>query len=310
MSVGRMRKLDYLGGQFAFVDRGSGDPVVFLHNGALGHRLWEHQIEHFARSRRVVAPDLLGHGESDRPERILTADDFVGQIEHLADELALGRFDLVGCCLGGAVALEFARRRPTQVRTLSLVTAVTPKVLASGPFGPFERFTRPGTASREFLRRRLERSPGRQIMSAAMLRWQCGARALADRSFREYVEGLYRSPGEWRIFCNIDYGTFAHLDDFRRPPGFPPTLVLWGNENRIIKAPAGRALARRIGADRAEFWDGCGYMIMRERPEATNRVLEDFFGQAGTDPRARRAWMARAGIEPATPRFSVVCSTN
>jgi pimeloyl-ACP methyl ester carboxylesterase len=223
---------------------------------------------------------LLGHGESDRPATVYTADDFVGQLRHLVDELGLDTFHLVGCCLGGAVALEYARRHPTQVRTLSLVTATTPNVIASGAFGPFERLTRPGTAPRDLLWRALETRPGRRLMSAAMSRWQCGARALADQSFREYVEGLYRSPGEWRVFCNVDYRTFAHLDDFRRPASFPPALVLWGNENPIIKAHAGRELAARIGAERAEFWDGCGYMIMRERPTDTNRLLGDFFASA------------------------------
>jgi pimeloyl-ACP methyl ester carboxylesterase len=290
----------YADSRVRFVDRGSGEAVVFLHNGALGHRLWDCQLQHFARSRRVIAPDFLGHGGSDRPEKLYTADDFVGQLGHLIDELGLDTFHLVGCCLGGAVALEYARRHPTQVRTLSLVTATTPNVIASGFFGPFERLTRPGTAPRDLLWRALETPPGRRIMSAAMSRWQCGARALADQSFREYVEGLYRSPGEWRVFCNVDYRTFAHLDSFRRPAGFPPTLVLWGAENPIIKAHAGRELAARIGADRTEFWDGCGYMIMRERPTETNRLLEEFFAS----PRAGRPGSSRNGA-PRARRVSI-----
>ncbi len=83
------------------------------------------------------------------------------------------------------------------------------------------------------------------------------------------------------MFCNVDYSSFAEVDHFRRPAGFPPTLVMWGNDNRILRASAGRELAATIGAERSEFWDGCGYMIMRERPSETNRVLEDFIDHNG-----------------------------
>ena len=286
-----MEKVDCAGGSLRYVDHGGGDPIVFLHNGALSHRLWDHQLEHFRRTRRVIAPDFLGHGTSDRPRRVYTAGDFVGQVERLADHLGLATFDLVGCCLGGGVALEFARRHPHRVRTLSVFTAVTPKTIASGIFGPFERVTWPGAPAREAAWRTFETRPGRWVMSRVFQRLQCGPRALADPSFRDHVQRLYGSDGEWRVFCNVDYRSFAALDGLRRPPGFPPVLVMWGNDNRILRAGAGRALAAAVGAERSEFWDGCGYMIMRERPADANRVLEEFIGAHAAEhpPRARRA---------------------
>ena len=275
-----MRSLDYDGNQLKFVDRGSGDPIVFLHNGALSHRLWDHQLDHFERTRRVISPDFLGHGESDRPRRIYTADDFVSQVEHLVDHLGLRTFDLVACCLGGGVALEFARRHPDRVRTLSVITAATPKTIASSFLGPFERITWPGSPTREAAWRAFETRPGRWLLSRLFLRMQCGARALADSSFREHALRMYFSDGEWRVFCSADYSGFAHLDDFRKPDDFPPTLLMWGCDNRILRAKAGRELAAVIEPDRSEFWDGCGYMLMRERPDDTNRVLAEFIAQS------------------------------
>ena len=275
-----MRSLDYDGNQLKFVDRGSGEPIVFLHNGALSHRLWDHQLAHFERTRRVIAPDFLGHGESDRPGRIYTADDFVAQVERLVDRLQLETFDLVACCLGGSVALEFARRHPDRVRTLSLITAATPKTIASSFFGPFERITWPGSPAREVAWRAFETRPGRRLLSRLFLRLQCGPKALADRSFREHALRMYASEGEWRVFCNVDYSGFAHLDDLRKPDEFPPTLLMWGCDNRILRAGAGRDLAAALGPDRIEFWDGCGYMLMRERPQETNRVLAEFIAQS------------------------------
>lgn len=274
-----MQAIDFNGASLRYVDRGSGDPIVFLHNGALSHRLWDLQLAHFERTHRVVAPDFLGHGESDRPRGIYTADEFVSQVERLVDHLEITRFDLVGCCLGGGVALEVARRHPARVRTLSLVTAVAPKTIASGIFGAFERITRPGSPAREVAWRAFESRAGRRVMSRMFLRLQCGPRALADESFRDHALRMYSSEGEWRVFCNVDYSSFTELDHFDKPPAFPPALVMWGNDNRILRASAGRDLAAAIESERNEFWDGCGYMIMRERPSDTNRALEDFIGR-------------------------------
>ena len=274
-----MRTIEHDGASLRYVDRGSGAPIVFLHNGALSHRLRDHQLAHFERTHRVIAPDFLGHGESDRPRRIYTAGDFRSQAEHLVDHLGLGTFDLVGCCLGGGVALDFARRHPSRVRTLSVVTAATPGAIGSGIFGPLERITWPGSPAREAAWRAFESRPGRWALSRLFLRLQCGPRALRDGSFRDHVLRMYFSDGEWRVFCNVDYSTFAELDHIDEPAALPPTLVMWGNDNRILRASAGRKLAATIGAERTEFWDGCGYMIMRERPTDTNRVLEEFMGR-------------------------------
>jgi pimeloyl-ACP methyl ester carboxylesterase len=276
-----MDVMQHRGHRLRFVDRGSSEPIVFLHNGALSHRLWDYQLAHFEQARRVVAPDFLGHGASDRPRRIYTADDFVGQVERLVDHLDLTSFDLVGCCLGGGVAMEFARHHPDRVRTLSLITVATPKTIASGIFGPFERLSWPGSPAREAAWRACENRPGRWVMSRAFMRVQCGPRALTDASFREHALRMYFSEGEWRVFCNVDYSSFAELDHFRKPAAFPPTLVMWGNENRALRASAGRELAAAIEPERSEFWDGCGYMIMRERPSETNRVLEEFIARDG-----------------------------
>ena len=281
-----MRTLKHGGHRLRFYDQGSGDPIVFVHNGALSHRLWDYQLEYFEHSHRVVAPDLLGLGGSDRPEILYTAEDYVAQVEQLVDHLGLDRFDLVGCCLGGSVALELARRDPRRVRTLSVVTAATPNTIAAGPFGPFEALSTAGSRRRRALGRLCDSPLGRWAMTRAFYRYQCGPRALADPSFKAHVTRLYRSEGQWRVFCNTSYEGFAALDHFRKPPGFPPTLMMWGERNPILPARAGRELAAAVEPEREEFWADCGYMLMRERPDDTNRVLEEFLAAAANAPEA------------------------
>jgi pimeloyl-ACP methyl ester carboxylesterase len=283
---GAMDVMRYRDHRLKFVDHGNGEPIVFLHNGAVSHRLWDYQLAHFEQSHRVVAPDFLGCGDSDRPNIVYAAEDYVEQVEQLVDHLELERFHLVGCCLGGSAALELTRRQPERVKTLSVVTAATPKAIASGLFGPFERVSKPGSRVRNLLAHALETGPGRLVMGRAFYRMQCGRRVLQDASFKDHVRRLYWREGQWRVFCNTSLEGFAHLDAFSKPAGFPPTLIMWGEKNPILKAWAGRELAAVLEPDRMEFWSDCGYMLMRERPSATNAVLAEHFAQAGSAPQS------------------------
>ena len=275
-----MNSFEYRGHSIRYIDRGEGRPAVFLHNGALSHRLWDYQLDHFQNTRRVIAPDFLGNGDSDRPEMIYTAEDYVAQLRALVDHLGLDTFHLVGCCLGGAVSLAYTETSPERVLGLTVITAATPRTIASGPFRPFEAISRPGTRRRDLIARWCETTTGRRLMRREFMVYQCGSKALEDPTFRDYVMQLYVSPGQWRVFCNTSYAGFGNLDRFTRPPSFPPTLMMWGGKNKILRIRSGRKLAARIQPDRSEFWPESGYMLMRERPEDTNRVLGEFFAEA------------------------------
>lgn len=272
-----MRSLDYQGHRLRYVDRGSGEPILFVHNGGISHRLWDYQLAEFESSHRVVAPDLLGCGESDRPAIRYSAEDYVAQVAHLAGHLQLERFHLVGCCLGGGVVLDFARRHPERVLSVSVVAAATPKTIAAGPFGAIEAISAPGSRLRNAIWRVCETRPGRWLVSQLFYRVQCGRQALSDRSFRDHVRRMYSTDGQWRAFCNTDYSGFAALDALDGAArSLPPTLMMWGRDNLVLRPSAGAELAAAIRPDRVEFWDDCGYMLMRERPLDTNRVLREF----------------------------------
>jgi pimeloyl-ACP methyl ester carboxylesterase len=286
-SAEAMRTLYYRDYRLRYVDRGSGDPIMFVHNGGLSHRLWDHQLAEFEGSHRVIAPDLLGWGESDRPDIRYSAEDYVAQVAALADHLQLDSFHLVGSCLGGGIVLDFARRHPNRVCSVTAIGPVTPRTIASGPFGLFERISSPGSWLRGLMWRFCETGPGRWFASRLLFRLQRGEQAVAeDPSFRRHVKRLQGTEGQWRVLANTDYSGFAavdHVGDGAR--ALPPTLLMWGRENRVLRASAGEELADALDPERAEFWDGCGYFLMRERPGDTNRVLREFIAAHEVAPR-------------------------
>jgi pimeloyl-ACP methyl ester carboxylesterase len=108
--------LDRDGVRLAHVEAGpnvpASPPLVFIHGWIGDHKALLPQIHHFAKTRRVVATHLRGHGDSDAPEQDYTMAGFADDIAWQCRQLELEKPVIVGHSLGGAVALEFAGRHP------------------------------------------------------------------------------------------------------------------------------------------------------------------------------------------------------
>jgi haloalkane dehalogenase len=106
----------------AVVDEGGGDepPLVLLHGNPTWSYLWRKVIPIMAPERRVIAPDLIGHGRSDKPDIDYRLTDHIRYIEGLLDALRLDRVVLVLHDWGGSIGLDWARRHPDRVAGLVL----------------------------------------------------------------------------------------------------------------------------------------------------------------------------------------------
>ena len=108
-----------------YVDDGGigGVPVLFVHSFAGSSAHWAAQLAHLRATRRAVAFDLRGHGESEPPgDRDYHVESLAKDVAAVADALGLKRFVLVGHSLGAAVATSFASSAPDRTAGLVLVT--------------------------------------------------------------------------------------------------------------------------------------------------------------------------------------------
>lgn len=108
----------------AWIEAGEGEPLVLVHGVGMNRAVWGPQIEYLARNYRVIAYDMLGHGDSPLPPEETRLQDLGRQLETLLDELEIERIHLVGHSMGALVALDFALRQPDRVRDLVLLNAV------------------------------------------------------------------------------------------------------------------------------------------------------------------------------------------
>lgn len=105
-----------------YVEAGSGDPVVFVHDFAGDHRSWEPQLRYLSRRYRCIAYNARGYPPSQTPDdpdqysQQLVRDDLLGLLDHLA----LRQVHLVGSGMGSFTALHLALEHPQRVRSLAL----------------------------------------------------------------------------------------------------------------------------------------------------------------------------------------------
>jgi haloalkane dehalogenase len=115
-----LRKTQILDSQMAYREAGSGPSVVLLHGNPTSSYIWRNVIPHLASRARCLAPDLIGMGDSGKPDIAYRYADHVRYFEAWLDALELRDVVLVGYDWGGVLAMDWAARHPTRVRGLAV----------------------------------------------------------------------------------------------------------------------------------------------------------------------------------------------
>ncbi len=134
-----------LGNDIAYVDQGSGRPVVFLHGNPSSSYLWRNIIPYVSDTHRAIAPDLIGMGDSAKPALTDTYTESAAHLHGLLDALDIRDAVLVIHDWGSALGWHYARTRPERVSAICFMEAMTPPFMPIASYaqlGPFEEFLR------------------------------------------------------------------------------------------------------------------------------------------------------------------------
>ena len=263
-------------------DKGSGTPVIFLHNGGGTLWNWAHQLEHFSSKYRVIAPDLPGFGRSYRPFKPLTLNAYVQGLSALLETLDCHKPILVGNCIGASVALEFALHQPQKVTSLALfnICGGTPML---NPYLQFWADLRPHTALGKALHQfmiDLTSHPDLQQLSTHLI--YANNEPDLHPTLNQFIQQQRLDP---RLRASL-YWLVMGLDSFnvfsqprQKPAHFLPVLLGWGAQNRTLTASWAGFIAEWLSPD--QFWliENAGHMPMYEQPKLVNETLEVFFKQ-------------------------------
>ncbi|MGH4035662.1 alpha/beta fold hydrolase [Actinomycetota bacterium Odt1-20B] len=290
--------------------RGSGTPLVFLHNAGASHELWHRQIAHFGERYDVIAPDLVGYGRSDRrPDDPHDQGLYLRMLEHLVDELGLKQVVLVGNCIGSATSVRYAERHPGRVKALVLINVVTARIAAAGGLGPVIRLQRNAR-----LRPLLRRVAGLRLpwrLQAPVFRRLLFGRG-GDRAFMGRLSALYRDPGQTVSLVKLgeDIGTFGPLERSRALAGLP-ICVLHGEENRVL--PLGRAAGtiRALAPDERHVIAYGGHVTPTQNAREVNEIMDGFLTahvREVADPAAARSEISTDSTVSTDSTASGVCA--
>lgn len=273
-----METFEYESLSIRYARSGSGAPVVLLHNGGTSHAIWD-DVTPLLNGFEVFALDLLGFGASSKPDRGYELDAHVAILGAFVDALALAPVRLVGNCMGSATSLAFAMRRPDAVRAMVLINTLTTATFVKGLYGPMLKLPRvPALMSS------MAKIPLGARLGKYGVRSQLGRHGVERRvHHREELCACYSGASQSRALLGVlaDIPSYAVLDRFEPPPGFPPICTIWGLENRVLRAEEGRALVRTLRPARQEWLEGCGHLPMLERPERVAAILREFLGDRG-----------------------------
>ena len=250
------------------LEAGRGPAVLLLHGLSASNAVWEHVVDELADRYRVVAPDLPGHGESDKPDAPYTIDFYAGVVRTLARELDIESAVVAGNSLGGKIALELACWYPRFVRALVLAAPAGEYARGLRPFGrAIQVLSRPAVM-RLALERALEQTFYDRARIGHLTRSKILGARLTAADFPAFARAIARSVG----------GVLA-ADPQPLHRVVQPVLAVWGREDRIVPAYRSRHLVRAIPHARLRVIDHCGHMAMLEQPGEFNRHLIEFLGE-------------------------------
>ncbi|MDQ6851923.1 MAG: alpha/beta fold hydrolase [Actinomycetota bacterium] len=256
------RAVSVAGHRLSYLDAGPLDaPVVVLVHGLLSTSgTWGRVVEPLAaHGLRVIALDLVGHGESDKPRGSYLLDDFALSLDRFFDALNIGSATMCGHSLGGAIAVHFGYHFPKRVERLVLVSA--------------------GGLGREvnLVLRALSMRGAERVTAAVMDRRpvQCLLRSPSvHRAMRVQPERLdnLRRIGRSLMRKDLRAAFFASLRAVIEPSGQRgsfvemrylaeqvPTLLVWSREDGIIPVAHAEATHALLPGSRLVIFDGGGH---------------------------------------------------
>ena len=263
------------GHRVAYLDHGKGPPVILIHGlgGSMWH--WEHQQVALARSCRLITPDLLGSGLSEKPERTYSPAFLLDTLRTFMDTLHIQKAALIGSSMGAGLAIGMSLEHPDRVTKLGLIGGFPANILDSLQASKTKQFITHRPAL--WLSKLGSRIFGRWSIKL-ILEEIIHDQALISPIVVERVHRLRFQPGFFQaMYSQLDQipvweTTFApRLMDISHA-----TLIIWGAYDNIFPPSVGQTLQTTISDSSFFLAPTAGHLPQWETPDVVNPALLQF----------------------------------
>jgi pimeloyl-ACP methyl ester carboxylesterase len=238
---------------------------------------WELLIPELAGEHRVVAPDLPGFGESERPDIGYSSAFYIRFALDFLDALGIQKASLVGISMGGMVALGVTLQSPQRVDKLVLVDSYGLQRTAPAHILSFLFVKIPGINALTWAMMR-NKAMARYTLKSLLRRPGSVTEALVDQLYQEIIKPheerawskLQNDEIQWKGVrtCFLD-----RLSEIRAP-----TLIVHGSRDTLVPVENARQAQAGIAGSQLAWMEGCGHWPQRDDPAGFNRVVKAFLG--------------------------------
>ncbi|MET8137075.1 MULTISPECIES: alpha/beta hydrolase [unclassified Streptomyces] len=294
----RLRHRVVHGYRRAYRMAGEGPALVLIHGIGDSSATWAELIPDLARTHTVIAPDLLGHGASDKPRADYSVAAYANGVRDLLATLDIESATLVGHSLGGGVAMQFAYQFPERTERLILVSA-------GGVGGEVNPFLRAVSLPGAHLMLSMLQLPGMRLQVGLFLRLMHLldtdlaqdapelvnlVDALPDATSRSAFIRTLRAVVDWRGQA------VTMLDRCYLTEGMP-TMLLWGDRDSVVPVRHAHGAHEAMPGSRLEIFEGAGHFPFHSDPARFLALVEEFTTTTSPADWSRETWreLLRAG---------------
>lgn len=249
-------------------DQGEGPVALLIHGSGPGVSAWanwRNTLPALAQRRRVIAPDIVGFGYTERPDRIrYTVDTWVDHALGLLDALNVESADIVGNSFGGALALALAIRQPKRVRKLVLMGSAGVAFPLTPGLDAVWGYT-PSVESMRGLLRIFAFDQRLATEELANLRYRASLRPGVQEAFA----AMFPAPRQrWIESLSVPEERLKALQH--------EVLIIHGREDRVIPLASSYHLMELIPNARLHVFGRCGHWTQIERAKEFNELVASY----------------------------------
>jgi pimeloyl-ACP methyl ester carboxylesterase len=258
-----------------YEEKGRGKPLLLIHGFGASTYTWRRIAPALAEHHRVIAVDLKGFGQSDKPfDTRYSVFDQAELLKQLIIDNNLRDLTLVGHSFGGGVALVLALDEDPRLKGRITRLALLDTIAYPQDIPVFFRMLDMPVVSHLGVRMV---PPTVQTRIALRIAYLDNSK-IEDEEVKTYAAPLRTAAGKHAIIHSarqIMPERLEEISDRYKSIGLP-TLIAWCDQDRIVPLDVGLKLRRTIPKAQLEIIEGCGHMPQEEQPGATLRVIRDF----------------------------------
>lgn len=266
------RTIDAAGITTAYLEAGSGEPVLMLHGsgpGVSGTANWQYNIPVLAEKFHVFAPDIVGFGATERPADIVySLRTWTDHVWAFLDAHGIDKIAIVGNSLGGRIALQMATDHPARISRMVLMGSPGVGMTPTEGLAALRAYEPSPDAMRALLRNFFAVNPALITDELVAIRYEA---SIADGAFEAY-RAMFFDPRHKGSELGITEEEVRAITT--------PSLLVHGREDKVVPLTVSVAMLGLLPKADLHVFSHCGHWTQIERADEFSALVSDFLGRS------------------------------